>query len=98
MVEVTRHRAPEAIRPAGRHAPDRHRDLDDLLLVEDHPKRVLEDPLQQWMWIRDRLPALLPVDVRVDGIALDGPRPDDRDLDHQVVEAVGPRAGKGLHL
>src|SRR5450759_3319903 len=98
MVEVAGHRPPEAIRPARRHAPDRHRDLDDLLLVEDHPKRVLENPLQMWMRIGDRLPPLLSVDVRVNRVALNRPWPDDRDLDHQIVEAVGPRAGKRLHL
>ena len=31
-------------------------------------------------------------------IALDRPRPDDRDLDHKIVEARRPCARKGLHL
>ena len=44
-----------------------------------HEGRVLAQPL-----------AVL--DVRVDGLALDRPRPDERDLDGQVVEVLGPRA------
>ncbi len=98
VIEVTGHRTPEHVRPAGRHASDPHRDLDDLLLVEDHAQRVLEDWLQQGMRVRDRLPTLLAPDVRMDRVALDRSRPDDRDLDHQVVEALRPGTRKGLHL
>ncbi len=98
MVEVACHRPPEAIGTAGRHARDPHRDLDDLLLVEDHPHRVREDRLQQRMRISDRLATLLAPDVRMHRVPLNRPRPDDRDFDHQVVEAFRSGAGKGLHL
>src|SRR5712692_3003480 len=92
------HRAPEHVGPTRRHARDPHRDLDDLLLVEDHSQRVLEDRLQQRMWIGDLLATLLSPDVRMNRIALDRPGPDDRYLDHQVVEALRPGAGECLHL
>src|SRR5207248_6745865 len=38
------------------------------------------------------------VDVRVDGLALDRPRADERDLDGQILEVLGPRAQQALHL
>src|SRR4051794_31535144 len=95
---MTRHRAAKTIGGTGPHARDVHRDLDDLLLVEDHPERVLEDRLEQRMRVRDRLAALLAADVRMHRVALDRPGPDDRDLDHQVVERLWPRARKRLHL
>ena len=41
---------------------------------------------------------LPPLDVRVDGAALDRPRPDERHLHRQVVEVLGPRAQQALHL
>ena len=50
------------------------------------------------MQVRHRLQALLAAQERVDGVALDRARPDDRDLDHQVVEALRPRLGERLHL
>ena len=38
------------------------------------------------------------LDVRVDGLALDRPRADERDLHGQVVEVLRPRAQQALHL
>ena len=38
------------------------------------------------------------LDVRVHGLALDRPRPDERDLHRQVVEILGPRLQQALHL
>ena len=38
------------------------------------------------------------MDVRVHGLALDRPRPDERDLDGQVVEVLGLRPQEALHL
>ena len=38
------------------------------------------------------------LDVRVDGLALDRPRADERDLHGQVVEVLGLRAQQALHL
>ncbi len=38
------------------------------------------------------------LDVRVDGLALDRPGPDERDLDRQVVEVLRARAEQALHL
>ena len=73
-------------------------DPHDLLLVEDHAHRVLEDRLEAGVEVGHRLQALLAAQVRVDGVALDGARPDDRDLDDEVVEVLRPRLGQRLHL
>ena len=50
------------------------------------------------MEVGHRLEALLAAQERVDGVALDRAGPDDRDLDHEVVEALRPRLGERLHL
>ena len=97
-VEVACHRPAEAIRATWRHARDIHRDLDDLLLVEDHPERVLEDRLEQRVRVGDDLTTLLATDVGMDRVALDRSGPDDRHLDDQVVERLRPGAWQGLHL
>ena len=38
------------------------------------------------------------LDVRVHGLPLDRPRPDERDLDGEVVDRLGPSAQEALHL
>ncbi len=95
---MTGHGAAEAVGAAGLHAGDVHRDLDDLLLVEDHPKRVAKDRLEQRMGVCDDLTTLLAPDVGMHRVALDRSRPDDRDLDHEVVEVLRSRSGQRLHL
>ena len=52
--------------------------------------RLAEHGLQRRMEVRDGLQALLPAEVRMHRVALDGARPDDRALHHQVVHALGP--------
>ena len=73
---------------AGREPGDLDRDPHHLLLVEDHAHRVAEDRLEARVEVGHRLEALLPAEVRVDGVALDRARPDDRDLDDEIVEAA----------
>src|SRR5437899_12735581 len=92
------HGPAKAVGAARLHAGDMHCDLDDLLLVEDHAERVLEDRLEQWMGVGDLLASLLAADVRMHRVALDGPWSDDRNLDDQVVEGLRPRARQRLHL
>ena len=50
------------------------------------------------MEVGHRLEPLLAAQERVDGIALDGARPDDRHLHDQVVEVLRPGLGERLHL
>ena len=79
-------------------AGDLDRDPHDLLLVEDHAHRVLEHRLEARVQVGHGFQALPPPEERVDGVALDGAGPDDRDLDHEVVQALRPRLGERLHL
>ncbi|MPN36771.1 hypothetical protein SDC9_184282 [bioreactor metagenome] len=70
--------------------PDRHRHLHQLFLEDRHPEGALQHRLELGMGVRDRLLAELAADERVHRPALDGARPDQGDLDHQVVEPAGP--------
>ena len=63
-------------------------DLHHLLLVEDYAERLFERRLQAGMEVADRLLALAPTEVGVDGVALDRAGPDDRHLDHEVIEVL----------
>ena len=92
------HGSAESVGAPGPHAGDKHRDLDDLFLVQDHAQRVFENGLEQRMRIGDLLASLLAPDIGMDGVALDRSRPDDGHLDHEVVEGLRPRSWQGLHL
>ena len=92
------HRAPEPVRFGRAEARDLDRDAHDLLLVEDHAHRILEHRLQAGVEVGHRLQALLAAQERVDGVALDGARPDDRHLHDQVVEVLRARLRERLHL
>ena len=50
------------------------------------------------MEVRNRLEPLAAAKVWMDRVALDGARPDDRDLHHEVVQVGRPGLGQGLHL
>ncbi len=84
------HGSSEAVRLGGREPGHVDRDLHHLLLVEDHAERLLERRLEARMEVRHLFLALSAAQVRVDRVALDGPRPDDRDLDHEIVEVLRP--------
>ena len=92
------HRPSEGVRARRGEPGDLDRDPHHLLLVEDHPETVPEHRLEARMKVVDRLEALLPPEVGMDRVALDGPRADDRHLDHQVVQALRARLGERLHL
>ena len=88
---------------AGREPRQSHRDLQDLLLEHHHPERVAKAVGKQRMVVR-RLevgvgpPGPAVADVRVHGAAAHGPRPDQRDLDGEVVEVLGPGLQDALDL
>ena len=50
------------------------------------------------MKVDDRLSTVATPDVGMHRPTLDGPGANEGHLDHQVVEAAGPRAGQGGHL
>jgi hypothetical protein len=75
------HRPPEAVGFGAREAGAFHRDLQDLLLVEDDAECLLEDRFQARVDVHHRLSALLAPEVRMHRITLDRSRADDGDLD-----------------
>ena len=103
LAPLAAHRAPQALGLADREARQRHRDLQHLVLEDDHPQRVGERLREQRVVDRRHEARVLSqplamLDVRVDGLALDRPGPDECDLDGQVVEVLGPCAQQALHL
>ncbi len=92
------HRPPEAVQFGRGEARDLDGDPHHLLLVEDHAHRIPEHGLQARMEVGHRFEALPAAQERVDGIALDRSRPDDRHLHDKVIELPGARLRKGLHL
>ena len=60
--------------------------------------RVFRAPLHRRVVVGDRIQPVAPPDVGVHGAALDGPRPDQRDLDHQVVERPRLQPRQRRHL
>ncbi len=72
--------------------------LHELLLEQRHAEGLGQRLLEQRVQVGDRLLAVAPTDVGVHRPALDRPGPDERDLDHQVVERAGLEPGQRGHL
>ena len=86
------HRAPQALGLAGAEAGERHRDLEHLVLEDDHAERLAQHRLERGVRVGHlvvgvRAQPLAPLYIRVHGAALDRPRPHERDLHREVVEA-----------
>ena len=78
----------------GRH----HRHAQQLFLEERHPQRAREDGLERRMRIHDVFHALPPLQIGMHHLPDDRPGPDDRDFDHDVVEALRPQPRQRRHL
>ena len=79
------------------------RDVEHLVLEDDHPECLPERLGQEWMVVgrlvaRIFPPALAALDVGMDGLPLDRPGPDERNLDGEIVEVLGARPEEALHL
>ena len=97
------HRAAQALRLADREARKMDRDVEHLVLEDDHAEclaqRLLEERMVDGRLVGRVVAQLPPVlDVRVHGLALDRPGTDERDLDRDVVEVLGTCAQDRLHL
>ena len=97
------HRPPQSLRLAGREAGERDRDLQHLVLEDDRPERLAQHRLERGVLVGDLVAGidaqpLAPLDVRIDRAALDRPGTDDRDLDRDVLEVLGPGPAQRLHL
>jgi len=98
VAAVRAHRLAEDVRLEGGVAAHLDRDLHHLLLVEDHAQGVLQDGLEARMQVGDRLGSGSASQVGVDGVPLDRAGANDRDLHHQVLEALRPALRERLHL
>ena len=92
------HRLAEAVRLPRGEPGDVDRHLHELLLEQRHAERPLQALLEQRVRIGDRLLTVATAEVRMDRAALDRPGADERDLDHEVVEALGAEPRQGRHL
>ena len=97
------HRAAQPFRLADGEPGEMDRDVEHLILEDDHAERLAQRLLQQRMVGRRLVRRVLAqqlaaLDVRVDGLPLDRPGPHERDLHRQVVEVLGLRAQDRLHL
>ena len=103
LAPLAAHRAPQPLGLPHAEPRERDRDLEHLVLEDDDAERLAERLGQQRMVDRRHEARVLaqppPVlDVRVDRLALDRPRADERDLDRQVVEVLREGAEQALHL
>ena len=97
------HRPAQPLGLAGREAGERHRHLDHLVLEDDRSERVAQHRLERGVVVGDlvgrvRAQRLAPLDVGMDRAALDRAGTNERDLDGQVVERLGPGPLQHLHL
>ena len=92
------HGAAQLVGLGGGEAGAVDRQLHQLLLEQRHPQRLSQCRLHRRVVVGDRVDAVAPPDVGVHRPALDGPGPDQRDLDHQVVEHPRLQPGQGGHL
>ena len=75
-----------------------HRHAKQLFLEERNSQRSFQHRLQRRMRIRHLLAPLPPLQIRVHHFADDRPRPDDRHLHHNVVEAHRMQPRQAAHL
>ncbi len=100
LAALAAHRAPQPFGLPHAEPRGRHRDRQHLVLEDDDAERLAQR-LAQRLVLDRRLErrvvaqALPPLDVRVHGLALDRPGPDERDLHGQVVEVLRAACGAG---
>ncbi len=82
------HRAAQLVGLAARKAGGFHRHAHPLLLKERHAERAFENRFERGMRIRDRFHAVAPAQERMDHVALNRARTNDRDLHDDVVETL----------
>ena len=103
LAPLPAHRAPQPLGLPHAEPRERDRDLEHLVLEDDDAVRLAERLGEQRMVdrrdeARILAQALAVLDVRMDGLPLDRPRPDERDLHREVVEVLRPRTQQALHL
>src|SRR4029453_18112475 len=92
------HRATQPIRFAGAEAGGDHRELDDLFLKDRYAERAFEHLANGIVRICDWFKSLPAPQVGMNHVALDRSGSNDRDLDHEIVEARGFEPRQHRHL
>ena len=103
VAPLAAHRATEPFRLADRVPGERDRDVEHLVLEDDDAERrgkrlaerLVRDSEDERRVLAEQATVL---DVRVHGLPLDRPGPDERDLDREVVDRLRLRAEQALHL
>ena len=93
-----RHRAAQPVGLLRGKAGTDDRDLHRLLLKQRHAHGFAQHLAQRVGGVVDRLDPGTPAQIRVHHVALDRAGPDDRDLDHEVVEFARAQARQHRHL
>ena len=92
------HRTPELIGLARTEARRDYRQFDHLLLKQGHAQRPLQHAAHGGALISDFFFAIAPAQIGMHHFTLNGSRPNDGDLDHQVVVAGRFQARQHRHL
>jgi hypothetical protein len=93
-----RHRTSELVGLAGREAGALDGDAHRLFLEQRHAERFAENLLQRRFRKHDRLLSLAAAQIRMDHVSLDRTRPDDGDLDDEIVERPRLHPRQHRHL
>ncbi len=93
-----RHRPAQLVRLVRAEAAALDRHLHRLFLEQRHAQRLPQHPAQAVLRVLDRFQPLPPTQVWMHHVALDRPRPHDRHLDHQVVQAARLQPRQHRHL
>src|SRR5205085_10352190 len=75
-----------------------HRHPQELLLKQWHSERSFQYRFERFVSINYRFPALPALEIRMDHVPHDWPRPNDGHLDHDVVKARRPQSWQARHL
>ncbi len=92
------HRPPQLVGLGRREAGDIDRHLHELFLKNRYTEGLRQAAAQQRMRIGDLLGAVTAADVGMDRAALDRTRPNQRDLDHEIVETTWAQPRQRRHL
>ena len=93
-----RHGAAQLVGFARRETGGDNGDLHRLFLKNRHTQRALQHPADRLRWVAHRLAALAPTQIRVHHVALNRPRANDGDFDHQIVKGTRLEPGQHGHL
>lgn len=93
-----RQRPPRVVAEGQGAAGHDRQDLDDLFVEDHHAVRLAQCGLQVRVRTAGRLPPVPGLDERIDHVGRDRPRPEQRDVDDEIVEGLGLQPGDEVAL